>query len=94
MNVDATLAVVNGILAKSDPALEARYVPAEDESVDAEIEIFRAGEKTPIAIQLCLYGEFSTNRYFYDAAGEIEASQMIYFGNNLKTAAQKAAAAL
>lgn len=92
-NPDATVAVIDGILQAKDPALSARYIPAEDESVDDDFEIYRAGEKTAISIQYGPYG-IATNRHFYDDDGEINAMQDLYNGNNISTAAEKAAAAL
>jgi hypothetical protein len=89
----AALAIVGGILAKADPALTAHYVHAADESEDDQIDVKRCGEPTPVSIQVCLYGDYATNRYFYNGNGQINAMQMLYMGNNLRTAAQKAAAA-
>jgi hypothetical protein len=58
--------------------LIAKYVPAEDESVDAEIELSTlAGEPTPYAIQVgCCYDVptlYFPNKYFYGADGELNA---------------------
>lgn len=93
MNVDATLAIVAGILTASNAALSARYVPAEEECEDDEIQICCLDDPLPVSIQIGP-GYIGTNRYFYDATGQLEAMQSLYLGVNIRAAAQSAATAI
>lgn len=59
--------VVNRELARAGLPHKARYAEAEDETVDDEIEITLAGQKTPVAIQVALYaGGYCVNVYEFE----------------------------
>jgi hypothetical protein len=61
------------------------HVPAEDESVDAEDEVFLDGVKTNLAIQHGLEGNYSVNRYSYEA-GELAGMSILGFFETLAEA--------
>lgn len=69
-----TIAAINALLAQTKSGYSARFVPAEDASVDDSIDILLHGAPTRWALQVGA-GYVGVNEYGFDANGEIEWSQ-------------------
>jgi hypothetical protein len=68
-----TLAEVNALLAAVNSAYSAELIPAPDDTVDAEIVVKLAGQRTRWAIQFGDAGHYFVNEYDFDATGEVDS---------------------
>jgi hypothetical protein len=80
------IAEIKRRLAAVNPGYTARYVPAADETVDAEIKVVLHGTDTRWATQVGDRGDFFINEYGFNERGDLDSCTEHGMFPNLKQA--------